>query len=156
MNNTMTYKGYHAKIEFDSEDCIFVGKVSGLSDSLNFHGTSVEELKQMFHQSVDNYLELCKEIGKSPDKEYSGSFNVRIPSDLHRQAAEAALLKGETINSIMKDALTMYLVRDNEKYFETSFMFAYNTETNEKYRYDPKQYTAGKSTNWEAYSSCVH
>lgn len=112
MSNTMTYKGYHAKIEYDNEDCIFVGKVSGLSDSLNFHGSSVKELEAMFHQSVDNYLELCKEIGKAPDKEYSGSLNVRISPELHRQAAEIALRKGETINALMKEALSTYLVHN--------------------------------------------
>ena len=40
----MEYKGYHAKIEYDSDDEIFVGHVLGLTDSLNFHGESIKEL----------------------------------------------------------------------------------------------------------------
>jgi len=54
----MEYKGYHASIYYDGTDLIFAGEVFGLTDSLNFHGTSVRELEHAFHQSVDNYLAL--------------------------------------------------------------------------------------------------
>lgn len=30
---------------------------------------------------------MCKEIGKEPNKTYRGSLNVRIPGELHRDAA---------------------------------------------------------------------
>ena len=49
MSKMMEYNGYHAQIEYDADDEIFVGKVFGLADSLNFHGTSVSELEDMFH-----------------------------------------------------------------------------------------------------------
>lgn len=65
MNSILEYKGYHASVEYDADDDIFVGEVFGIADSLNFHGTSVEELKRMFEQSIDNYLDLCQKIGKS-------------------------------------------------------------------------------------------
>lgn len=64
MGKMMEYKGYHATVEYDSDDNIFVGKVHGLSDSLSFHGVSVTELENMFHQSIDNYLDICAKIGK--------------------------------------------------------------------------------------------
>ena len=91
MKDTLEYKGYHAKIAFDAEDMIFVGEVFGIRDSLNFYGTTIEEVVEMFHQSIDNYLQMCKDLGKIPDKEFRGTFNVRITPDLHRQAALAAL-----------------------------------------------------------------
>ena len=50
----LEYKGYHATIEFDAEDNIFVGKVFGITDSLNFHGTSVDELETSFHNKKPN------------------------------------------------------------------------------------------------------
>ena len=59
MNSMLEYKGYHASVEYDAEDNIFVGEVFGITDSLNFHGTSVTELKEMFEQCIDNYLESC-------------------------------------------------------------------------------------------------
>lgn len=60
MSSILEYKGYHASIEYDAEDNIFVGEVIGITDSLNFHGTSVDEVKEMLKQSIDNYLILCK------------------------------------------------------------------------------------------------
>lgn len=110
MSSMLEYKGYHATVEYNAEEEIFVGEVFGISDSLNFHGTSVEELKEMFHQSIDNYLELCKQIGKNPEKEFRGSFNVRISPELHRKAALEAEKQKITLNQ--------YVLRAIEKSFE--------------------------------------
>ena len=106
MNSMLEYKGYHASIEYDADDDIFVGEVFGISDSLNFHGTTVEELKQMFQQSIDKYLELCEKIGKNPDKEFRGSFNVRIPPELHKMAALAAAEQKITLNQYVLKAIS--------------------------------------------------
>lgn len=50
MSSVIEYNGYHAKIEYDAEDDIFVGEVIGIVDSLSFHGSSIEEIHQMFEQ----------------------------------------------------------------------------------------------------------
>lgn len=68
VDSMLEYKGYHASVEYDADDGIFVGEVFGIADSLNFHGTSVEELRRMFEQSIDNYLDLCQKTGKKPSK----------------------------------------------------------------------------------------
>lgn len=105
MNNILEYKNYHARIEFDEEDMLFVGEVFGIQDSLNFHGTSIPELVESFHQSIDDYLEFCKEIGKNPDKEFKGTFNVRIDPELHREVAVAAEKEGTTLNKYVENAI---------------------------------------------------
>lgn len=105
MNSMLEYKGYHASIKFDAEDNIFVGEVFGITDSLNFHGTSVTELKEMFEQSIDNYLELCEKIGKDPDKEFKGTFNVRIPPEMHKKVALAAAKQSITLNQYVMKAI---------------------------------------------------
>lgn len=106
MNNSMLeYKGYHASIEFDAEDNLFVGEVFGITDSLNFHGESVSELKEMFKQCIDNYLELCQKIGKQPDKEFKGTFNVRITPELHKRAALEAAKQKITLNQYVSNAI---------------------------------------------------
>ncbi len=101
----MEYKGYHANIEYSDEDNFFIGKVIGINDSLSFHGSSVEELNEMFHQSIDNYLSMCKEFGKTPDKEYKGQFNVRIPFELHRDAVICASKRKTSLNDFVKTAI---------------------------------------------------
>ncbi|MCD8051793.1 MAG: type II toxin-antitoxin system HicB family antitoxin [Clostridiales bacterium] len=109
MSNVMQYKGYHGKIEFSSEDNLFIGSVVGVNDSLNFHGSTVEELRQSFHDCIDDYLEMCEALGRSPDKEYKGSFNVRVGPELHRQAAIAAEKTGISLNQYVQDAIELKL-----------------------------------------------
>ena len=108
----LEYKGYHAMVDYDAEDDIFVGEVFGIADSLNFHGSSVAELKEMFRQSIDNYLELCEKIGKNPDKEFKGTFNVRIPPEMHRKAALAAAKQKITLNQYVLRAIDRSFAED--------------------------------------------
>ena len=105
----MQYKGYHALIQYDASDDCFVGTVFGIKDSLNFQGRTVDELKRAFHESVDNYLDLCKKIGKEPEKEYSGTFNIRIPPKLHRKVALLAEAENVSLNKIIARAVDKYL-----------------------------------------------
>lgn len=116
MNSMLEYKGYHATIEYDADDNIFIGEVFGIADSLNFHGTSITELKEMFGQCIDNYLELCEKIGKIPDKEFKGTFNVRMPSELHKKAALAAAEQKITLNQYVIKALNQsFEEKDNKE-----------------------------------------
>ncbi len=94
----MNYKGYFAKVEFDSEDHVFVGHIIGIRDVVGFHGESVTELETAFHEAVDNYLEACKELGQEPNKPYSGNLMLRVPAEVHAAVASAAEASGKSIN----------------------------------------------------------
>ena len=94
----MNYKGYYAKVEFDSEDRIFVGHIIGIRDVVGFHGESVSELEEAFGEAVDNYLAACAELGQEPNKPYSGNLMLRIPADIHAAVAAAAQVSGKSIN----------------------------------------------------------
>ena len=109
MNDILQYKSYYAEVHFSADDEIFYGKVIGINDLVNFEGTTVKELKKAFHEAVDDYLETCKEIGKNPEKTYKGSFNIRIPTELHRQAARYAALKKMTLNDFVRHAIDKVL-----------------------------------------------
>ncbi|MDM8562875.1 hypothetical protein QUF54_05925 [Candidatus Marithioploca araucensis] len=52
--NTMTYRGYIARVEYDNEDRIFVSHLAGIRDIVGFHGTSVNELESAFQEAVDH------------------------------------------------------------------------------------------------------
>ncbi len=60
----MKYKEYTAHIEIDETAEILFGKVLDVKDVITFQGNTVAELEQEFHNSVDNYLEWCAELGK--------------------------------------------------------------------------------------------
>ena len=104
-NSLMEYNGYHAKIDYDQDDQIFVGHVIGINDSISFHGGSVKELTREFRNAVENYLEYCKKAKKEPDKEYKGSFNIRIKPEQHRKLALHAANEGITINQLVARAI---------------------------------------------------
>jgi predicted HicB family RNase H-like nuclease len=57
----MEYKGYIGIVEFDDEAGIFHGEVINLRDVITFQGESVQELRQAFQDSVDDYLAFCAE-----------------------------------------------------------------------------------------------
>ena len=60
------------------------GEVLNLRDVITFQGETVKELKQAFHDSVDNYLEFCEQRDESPEKPYPGKFIVRVEPELHK------------------------------------------------------------------------
>ncbi len=94
----MNYKGYWAKIEFDPEDHIFVGRIIGIRDVIGFHGESVTELETAFQEAVENYLDACDKLGQKPNKTYSGNLMLRIPTEIHASVAVAAKANGKSIN----------------------------------------------------------
>ncbi|MCK0505851.1 type II toxin-antitoxin system HicB family antitoxin [Aromatoleum anaerobium] len=58
--NTMTHKGYTARIEFDERDNIFVGRVLGLRVMISFHGETVAELHEAFAGAIEDFLSDCR------------------------------------------------------------------------------------------------
>jgi len=64
----MNYKGYIGLEEFDEEAGIFHGEVVNTRDVITFQGTCVEEIKQAFIDSIDDYLEFCAARGEQPEK----------------------------------------------------------------------------------------
>ena len=60
----MEYKGYLARTEFDDEANIFYGEVINICDVITFQGQSVDELRQAFADSVEDYLAFCAERGE--------------------------------------------------------------------------------------------
>jgi predicted HicB family RNase H-like nuclease len=55
--NLLTYKGYNAAVDFDADDLILVGRVTGINDVVGFHGRDAEEIVAAFHEAVDDELE---------------------------------------------------------------------------------------------------
>ena len=105
MKNAMTFKGYTARVEFDSEDRIFFGRIIGIKDIVTFHGATVDELETAFREAVDHYLETCAKLGEEPNKPYSGKLTLRIPPDIHAEIATTAATSGKSINKWVADIL---------------------------------------------------
>jgi len=101
----LNHKGYTGIVEFDSEAGIFHGEVLDTRDVITFQGTTVTELQKAFVDSVEDYLEFCKEKGEEPDKPFSGKLILRMSPDLHHKVYVRAKHSGKSLNKWITDSL---------------------------------------------------
>ncbi|WP_029543487.1 type II toxin-antitoxin system HicB family antitoxin [Selenomonas sp. AB3002] len=115
MNSTLEYKGYCTRIEFDADAMLLHGKIEGINDLVTFESEDSSRIEAEFHAAVDDYLDFCKEVGKEPEKEYRGLFNVRIRPDLHKRIAAEAVKKNISMNALVEQAISSYVdIIDNQ------------------------------------------
>lgn len=108
MNNILEYKGYHTKIEVDTESFCIRGKIEGINDYVDFETSDLSKVEEEFHAAVDDYLAFCEEVGKIPEKEYKGVFNVRIAPELHKAISLIAFKKSISLNAAVEEAISSY------------------------------------------------
>ncbi len=97
-NNAMTYKDYVGSVEYSQDDECLFGRILGINDLITFEGESVKELRQAFEEAVEDYLLHCQEVGKEPQKTYSGKFLLRIDPCLHAKLATKAQIHNMSLN----------------------------------------------------------
>jgi predicted HicB family RNase H-like nuclease len=105
MKDMIKYKDYFGSVHYSDEDGVFHGKIEFIRALVSYEGTDVKGLRKAFHDAVDDYLALCKKKGRSPERPFKGSFNVRIPSSLHQAAMQKAAALGISLNQFMQKAL---------------------------------------------------
>ncbi|MEP7219265.1 MAG: type II toxin-antitoxin system HicB family antitoxin [Bacteroidota bacterium] len=105
----LKYKGYTGKIEPDFDAMIIHGQVIDLTDVLTFRGESLREVEADFRHTIDDYLELCKELGKTPQRPFSGTLSIRVPPELHKRIAIRAASESKSINQWLIEACENYL-----------------------------------------------
>ena len=105
MANIMKYKKYVATVELDAEAGLLHGEIINLSDVVTFQGRSIDELRQAFKESVEDYLEACAEFGKEPEKPFTGQFVVRVRPEVHRSAVMAAKIENKSLNAWVAEKL---------------------------------------------------
>lgn len=129
MRNLMEYKGYHTKIEVDVESMSLRGKIEGINDYIDFEAEDITAIEAEFHSAVDDYLEFCAEVGKEPEKEYKGTFNVRISPELHKKLALCAFKDGRSLNAEVEKAIMIFIDNDQSQTRELAESVRNLTET---------------------------
>lgn len=105
MKNVLEHKDYSGTVEFSAEDEVFFGKIVGIRDLVTFEADSVTKLKKAFKEAVEDYITTCSALGKDPDKEYKGSFNVRLKPKIHRLAAIKSASQRMSLNQFVEKVL---------------------------------------------------
>lgn len=96
--NTMQYRGYRASMVFDPDDRIIVGRVLDIDDIIGFHGASIADFEQAFHEIIDDYLDACDQLGQEPDNPANGELTLRIDRATHAAALKAAKRERTSLN----------------------------------------------------------
>lgn len=102
---TMTHDGYVATVELDEGASFFHGEVINTRDVLTFQGSTLDELRSAFSDTIEDYVAWCAERGKTPERPYSGNFTLRLSPELHRRVATVAARSGKSVNAFVAEAL---------------------------------------------------
>jgi predicted HicB family RNase H-like nuclease len=114
IRNHFEYKGYLGSAEIDTQNNLLYGKLLFISDLISYTASSAEELKKNFELAVDDYLEVCAEVGDQPDQPCKGSFNIRVGPDLHRKLNLNARAEGIGLNEYICQSLTRVVNKDQK------------------------------------------
>ncbi len=109
--NAMSYKGYLARIEYSAEDRLFVGHLAGIKDIIGFHGTTVDELEDAFHEAVDDYLAMCEKSSHPPNPAVDGTLTLQVSPEVHARVIQSAELAGKSLNQWASEALERAAIR---------------------------------------------
>ena len=110
--NIFKYKGYIGSLEVSVEDLCLFGKILFINDLVTYEAETPAALKLAFHEAVNDYIDTCTKLGKTPEMSYKGTFNVRIGPMLHKEVAQHAEMEGISINEFVKKAVQDKLHQD--------------------------------------------
>lgn len=104
-SDCMQYQGYSGSVEVSFDDGCLHGRILFIDDLITYEGDTPPELLSNFEGAVDRYIADCQETGRPANKPYSGTFNVRIGPELHKQAAQSAFQAGVKLNEFVTNAV---------------------------------------------------
>jgi predicted HicB family RNase H-like nuclease len=105
MMTTMEINGYRAVIQYDPEVEMFRGEFVGLNGGADFYAKDIDGLRKEGEISLKVFLDMCREDGVEPRKEYSGKFNLRVSPKLHAEISARAAAAGKSLNQWVADVL---------------------------------------------------
>jgi len=105
MKDLLRYKDFLGSVHYSAKENCFFGRLEGIDDLVTFEGRDVDGLKRAFREAVEDYLSMCRSAGRTPHKPYKGGFNVRMPAELHRKAAQKSALLGISLNRFVQRAV---------------------------------------------------
>lgn len=105
---TFEYRDYIGSIEISLDDKCLYGKIMYIRDLITYEADTLVHLEERFRSAVDDYLELCEELERQPDRPFSGTFNIRIEPNLHRRISMVAYRHGISLNAAVAKAVREY------------------------------------------------
>lgn len=105
MQEVMSYRGYKGTIEYSLEDNILHGEVLGIRSLLSYEGNTLQELKDDFEDTIDDYFECCKNHNMTPEKPYKQNIVINLEPDLQEKLYLYSELRDEDISDSINRAI---------------------------------------------------
>lgn len=107
--NTLKHNGYEGTVEVDLERGVCRGKILFIDDLVTYECESIKGIQSEFEAALADYLETCALLKREPRKPLSGSFNVRIDPQLHRDLRLRSIQDDVSQNEVVSRAIACYL-----------------------------------------------
>lgn len=95
--NAVTHEGYTARVAFDAADEVFIGRLTGVDDVVEFQSDTAAGSKAAFHEGVRDDVATREKVGKPAEKPYSGKTMPRVAPGVQARAAPTAQLSGRSM-----------------------------------------------------------
>jgi predicted HicB family RNase H-like nuclease len=105
MKNVIEIDGHKAVVSLDPEIEMFRGEFLGLAGGADFYAESVDALFAEGRNSLQVFLDMCREKGIAPFREFSGRFNIRLDPRTHEAAVVAAAAEDKSLNEWVAEAI---------------------------------------------------
>ena len=107
--NILKYLHFEGTAELDMDRNVCRGKILFIDDLVTYEADSPAGLKKEFEAAVDDYLQTCKELDRTPKRPLKGLFNVRMSPALHKDMVLRALQDHCSLNEAVAQACSMYI-----------------------------------------------
>lgn len=115
MSDLLSYDIYNGTVEYSKKKECLIGKVIGIKKNIEYEGDTLAELEQNFRSEINEYVRECENQRIAPEQPYKGTFNIRIPSELHRQIAVYAIEHKISLNAAMSEAVQLFIDREERR-----------------------------------------
>lgn len=99
---------YIKLVEWSEEDQCYIGSIPGWIGQC-CHGENEEKVYHELCQLVDEWIEIYNKEGlklpKATNKKYSGKFQLRLGSELHKILSLKAMQSGDSLNNFCIKAI---------------------------------------------------
>ena len=103
--NIIEINGYRAVVQYDPDIDMFRGEFVGINGGADFYAKDIESLRREGEISLKVFLDMCREDGVAPRKEYSGKVSLRVSPQLHAEMATRAAAEGKSLNRWVMEML---------------------------------------------------
>ena len=154
MSETLSYNGYSGSIETSIEDECLHGTILFIEDIVTYEGGNIPEIKASFEIAVDNYISYCNETGKPANKPYSGTFNIRVGQEIHREAAKKAYSLDMKLNEYVTKCIKHGL--DQNEFQKVEHTHHHEITIKDNQHLESMIATMDKPNYWEALSATAN